>query len=66
MVAPSNGPIVITKHGKPITQLTPIPAQSGSLFGYMKDTSVIKGDIVGSGHEAARKNDGLLVSPISV
>ena len=44
-------PIVITKHGKPIAQLTPMPARSESLFGYMKDTLVTKGDIVRSVHE---------------
>ena len=50
-VARTGQPIVITKHGKPIAQLTPMPTQSESLFGYMKDTLVIKGDIVGAVHE---------------
>jgi len=50
-VARTGQAIVITKHGKPIAQLTPMPAQPESLFGYMKDTLVIKGDIVGSVHE---------------
>ena len=36
----------ITKHGKPVAQLVPIPAQSRSLFGYMKNTVKIKGDVV--------------------
>src|SRR6202021_3319147 len=39
-------PIVLTKHGKPVAQLVPIPAPPESLFGYMKDTVSIKGDVV--------------------
>jgi prevent-host-death family protein len=50
-VARTGQRIVITKHGKPIAQLTPMPTQPETLFGYMKDTLVIKGDIVGSIHE---------------
>ena len=38
--------IVITKHGKPVAQLVPMPAPAESLFGYMKNTVTIKGDIV--------------------
>jgi prevent-host-death family protein len=45
-VARTGQPIVITKHGKPVAQLVPIPAQPESLFGYMKDTASIKGDVV--------------------
>ncbi|MGC1523608.1 MAG: type II toxin-antitoxin system prevent-host-death family antitoxin [Steroidobacteraceae bacterium] len=45
-VARTGQPIVITKHGKPVAQLVPVPAQSESLFGYMKNTLTIKGDIV--------------------
>jgi prevent-host-death family protein len=45
-VARTGQPIIITKHGKPVAQLAPIPAQRESLFGYMKDTLSIKGDIV--------------------
>jgi prevent-host-death family protein len=45
-VARTGQPVVITKHGKPVAQLVPIPPQSGSLFGYMKNTVRIKGDIV--------------------
>jgi prevent-host-death family protein len=45
-VARTGQPVIITKHGKPVAQLVPIPAQSGSLFGYMKDTVKIKGDVV--------------------
>jgi prevent-host-death family protein len=45
-VARTGQPIVITKHGKPVAQLVPIPAQPESLFGYMKNTVSISGDIV--------------------
>lgn len=39
-------PIVITKHGRPVAQLAPIPADTGSLFGYMKGTVTINGDVM--------------------
>jgi prevent-host-death family protein len=45
-VARTGQPVVITKHGKPVAQLVPIPAQSRSLFGYMKNTVQIKGDVI--------------------
>jgi prevent-host-death family protein len=45
-VARTGQPVVITKHGKPVAQLVPIPAQPRSIFGYMKNTVRIKGDVV--------------------
>ena len=39
-------PIIITKHGRPVAQLAPVPSDPRSLFGYMKDTVRIEGDIV--------------------
>lgn len=39
-------PVVITKHGKPVAQSVPVPAEPKTLFGYMKNTVTIKGDIV--------------------
>jgi prevent-host-death family protein len=45
-VAKTGQPIVITKHGRPVAQLAPIAPRGGSLFGYMKDTVKIDGDIV--------------------
>ena len=45
-VARTGQPVVITKHGKPVAQLVPVPAEPKSLFGYMKNTVAIKGDIV--------------------
>jgi prevent-host-death family protein len=45
-VARTGQPVVITKHGKPVAQLVPVAAEPRSLFGYMKNTVTIKGDIV--------------------
>jgi prevent-host-death family protein len=45
-VARTGRPIVITKHGRAVAQLAPMPAQAESMFGYMKDTVRIKGDIM--------------------
>ncbi len=45
-VARTGQPVVITKHGKPVAQLVPVPAEPKSLFGYMRNTVTIKGDIV--------------------
>ena len=41
-------PITITKHGKPMAKLTPIEDETYSLFGCLKNTVEIKGDIVES------------------
>jgi prevent-host-death family protein len=38
-------PIVITKHGRPVAQLSPVSSESGSLFGYMKGSIKIEGDM---------------------
>ncbi len=39
--------IVITKHGKPIAKLVPVEANpERHLFGYLKDITIIKGDIL--------------------
>ena len=45
-VARTGRPVIITKHGRPVAQLAPIPPASASLFGYMKNTVNIAGDIV--------------------
>ncbi|MEP7243156.1 MAG: type II toxin-antitoxin system Phd/YefM family antitoxin [Gammaproteobacteria bacterium] len=39
-------PIVITKHGRPVAQLAPVSTGPRSLFGYMKGTLRIAGDIL--------------------
>ena len=43
--------IVITKHGRPVAQLAPISTDTHSLFGYMKDTMKIEGDVMASVEE---------------
>src|SRR5438552_2035526 len=39
-------PIIITKHGRPVAQLSPVPASPRSLFGYMKNTVSTNGDVL--------------------
>jgi prevent-host-death family protein len=39
-------PIVITKHGRPVAQLIPVPPDDESLFGYMRGTVSTPGDVV--------------------
>jgi prevent-host-death family protein len=46
VVEKTRQPIVITKHGRPVAQLVPIPADTGSLFGYMSGTVTINGDVM--------------------
>lgn len=44
-VEQTRAPIVITKHGRPVAQLAPIPTSPRSLFGYMKGSVRTVGDI---------------------
>jgi prevent-host-death family protein len=41
-------PIIITKHGRPVAQLAPVPASPRSMFGYMKNTVKVAGDVAAS------------------
>jgi len=51
-VAITHEPLVITKRGKPMAKLVPIECETPtSLFGYMKNTGQILGDIVEVPHE---------------
>ena len=54
-----HGEIIVTKHGKPIARLVPIDSKpkKKTLFGYMKGTVVIKGDIVSPNHDVWKTND---------
>ena len=45
-VSASGEPVVITKNGKPLTQLVPYRQKPKSLFGLHKGMIEIKGDIV--------------------
>jgi prevent-host-death family protein len=42
----SRVPIIVTKHGKPLAKLVPYLEEPVSLFGCMKDSVVIHGNIV--------------------
>jgi prevent-host-death family protein len=48
LVEKTREPVVITKHGRPVAQLAPISSDVESLFGYMKDTIKIEGDVMAS------------------
>ena len=48
LVEKTREPIVITKHGRPVAQLAPVPADDDSLFGYMKNTMRVEGDVMAS------------------
>lgn len=45
-VAASGDVIVITKRGKPVAQLVPVPTEKADLFGRLKGYIEITGDIV--------------------
>jgi prevent-host-death family protein len=46
LVEKTREPIVITKHGRPVAQLAPVPVDDDTLFGYMKDTMRVEGDVM--------------------
>jgi len=51
-VAATHEPLIITKRGKPVARLVPFEAEPRtSLFGYMKGTGQILGDIIDVPHE---------------
>ena len=41
--------IVITKHGKPVARLLPVPTESADLIGCLEGKIKIKGDILSTG-----------------
>lgn len=50
-VARTGQAVVITKHGKPVAQLAPVAPEPKSQFGYMRNTVIIKRDIVAPTNE---------------
>ncbi len=50
-VARTGQAVVITKHGRAVAQLVPMPVLPQSLFGYMKNTLTITGDVLSSGDD---------------
>lgn len=57
-VARTGRAVVITKHGKPVAQLAPVPAEPKSLFGYMRNSLTIEGDIVAPAGESWNADSG--------
>jgi prevent-host-death family protein len=45
-VAAERQTLVITKHGKPVAQVVPAPAEEETLFGSMKGSVLYMGDII--------------------
>lgn len=45
-VAETRKPLVITKRGKPVAQVIPMPAKQQDIVGSMKGTVTILGDII--------------------
>jgi prevent-host-death family protein len=52
--------IVITKRGKPVARLMPVDEEMPSIFGRMRGTVTIHGDIVGSTGEEWNAQKGIL------
>jgi len=52
-VAATHEPLIITKRGKPVARVVPIEDEAPplGLFGHMKDTGKIVGDIINAPHE---------------
>ena len=44
-VARERQPLVVTKRGRPVVKIVPTETRPGSLYGYMKDTGSVAGDI---------------------
>jgi len=50
-VALTGEPLIITKNGNPVSQLIPYRQKPSTLFGALKGTVTIKGDIISSVNE---------------
>ncbi len=47
-VARTHEPVIITKRGRPVAKMVPVDNEKKTeLFGYMKGTATIRGDITG-------------------
>jgi prevent-host-death family protein len=58
-VAATHEPLVITKRGKPVARLVPIEEETAeSMFGYLRGTVTILGDIVEVPHEPLAAETG--------
>lgn len=45
-VAETGEPLVITKNGRPVSQLVPYHRKPGTLFGILRNSLTIRGDII--------------------
>ncbi len=45
-VAEKREPLIITKHGKPVAQVVPMPSKQRKIVGSMKGSVTILGDII--------------------
>ncbi|MGA2349877.1 MAG: type II toxin-antitoxin system prevent-host-death family antitoxin [Terracidiphilus sp.] len=45
-VAAERQTLVITKHGKPVAQVVPVPVEEGDLVGSMRGSVLWEGDII--------------------
>lgn len=58
-VAATHEPLVITKRGKPVARLVPIDGDTKeSMFGYLRGTATILGDVADVPHEAFAAETG--------
>ena len=57
-VAKTHQPVVITKRGVPVAQLVAAEAAPESLFGYMRGTVTVTGDIIAPLKESWSVRDG--------
>lgn len=58
-VAATHEPLIITKRGKPVAKLVPIDEDTPeSMFGYMRGTVTILGDIINVPHDPLSAETG--------
>lgn len=51
-IAQTHEPLTITKHGVPVARLVPVETERPPLFGYLRDSVKVNGDIAGPIDEA--------------
>jgi prevent-host-death family protein len=45
-VAKRRATVIVTKHGRPVAKIVPLPAKRGGLFGFARGMLTVRGDIV--------------------
>jgi prevent-host-death family protein len=56
-VARTRTPVVVTKRGKPVAKLVPADEKAPELFGFLRGTGTIKGDIISPLEDKWEAND---------